>query len=93
MREIMVDNEDVKEKIRLDFKPPEYPKKLGLGAPGWLSQLTVQLQLRSSILRFMDLSPALASMLTVQSLEPALDSVSLSLCSSPTGAVSLSHKK
>ena len=35
-------------------------------------------------------SPASGSVLTVQSLEPASDSVSPSLCPSPTNAVSLS---
>ena len=41
---------------------------------------------------FMSLSPALGSVLTAQSLEPASDSVSpsLSLCLSPTHALSLS---
>ena len=40
--------------------------------------------------RFVSSSPALGSVLTAQSLEPASDSVSLSLCASPVHALSLS---
>ena len=36
------------------------------------------------ILQFVGSSPILGSVLTAQSLEPALDSVSLSLCPTPT---------
>ena len=45
------------------------------------------------ISQFMDLSPMSGFVLTSQSLGPASDSVSLSLCSSPTLALSLSLKK
>ena len=41
----------------------------------------------------MSLSPALGSVLTAQSLEPASDSVSLPLCPSPARALSLSLSK
>ena len=41
---------------------------------------------------FVGSSPVSGSVLTAQSLDPALDSVSLSLCSSPTHAQSLSLK-
>ena len=48
------------------------------------------------ISQFMSLSPALGSVLTAQSLEPALDTVSpslsLSLCPSPTCALSPKNK-
>ena len=44
------------------------------GAPGWLSWLSGDLQLRSLGSR-----PTLGSVLTVRSLEPALDSVCVSL--------------
>ena len=42
------------------------------------------------ILRSMSLSPASGSVLTAQGLEPASESVSPSLCPSPTHALSLS---
>ena len=45
------------------------------------------------ISRSVSLSPALGSVLTAQSLEPALDSVSLSLWPSPAQALSLSLSK
>ena len=45
------------------------------------------------ISRFVGSSPALGSVLTAQSLEPASQSVSPSLCPSPIHAVSLSLKK
>ena len=46
------------------------------------------------ISQFMGLSPMLGSVLTAQSLEPALDSVSpLSLCPSPSHTLSLKKKK
>ena len=43
--------------------------------------------------QFMGLSPASGSVLTAQSLEPASDSVSPSLCPSPARALSLSLKE
>ena len=45
------------------------------------------------ILQFLGLSPMSDSVLTAQSLEPASDSVSLSLCSSPAHTLSLSLSK
>ena len=53
------------------------------GEPGWLSQLSVRLQLRSPSLQFVSLSPAPGSVLTAQSLDPALDAVSPSLSAPP----------
>ena len=47
-------------------------------APGWLSRLCPT-SAQVMISRFMGLSPAVGSMLTAQSLEPAWDCVSLSL--------------
>ena len=44
------------------------------------------------ISRLVSLSPTWGSVLTAQSLEPALDSVSPSLCPIPTHAVSLKNK-
>ena len=52
------------------------------GEPGWLSRLGVQLQLRSRS-QSVGSRPALGSVLTAQSLEPALDSVSPSLFATP----------
>ena len=63
-----------------------------LGAPGWLSQLSVWLWLRSLISQFLSLSPASGSVLTAWSLESALDSVSPSLYPFPAHALSLSLK-
>ena len=48
------------------------------GAPGWHSQLSLRLWLRSHS-RFLGLIPVLGSVLTAESLEPASDSVSPSL--------------
>ena len=56
--------------------------------PGWLSLLGVQLISGHDLA--VSLSPALGSVLAARSLEPALDSVSLSLCPSPAFALSLS---
>ena len=77
-----------------------------LGAPGWLSWLSLWLQLMAQsverltsaqviISRFVDLSPALGSVLTAQSLELASDSVcvSLSLSVPPSFVFSLSQNK
>ena len=59
------------------------------GAPGWLSRLSVRLQLRSWShgLWVQALHQALCWLLA-QSLEPASDSVSFSLCPSPAHALS-----
>ena len=52
----------------------------GWGVPGWLSRLSVRLHLRHiMILQFVGSSPASGSVLTAQSLEPASDSVCVSL--------------
>ena len=58
----------------------------------WLSQLSIQLPLKVMISLFMGLSPVLGSVLTAQSLDPASYSVSVSLCPSPAGVLSLSLK-
>ena len=50
-----------------------------LGAPGWLSRLSVRLQLQVMISQFVGSSPASGSVLTAQGLEAASDSVSPSL--------------
>ena len=54
-------------------------KEWNLGAPGWLSTLSVWLQLRSWSHGLWVQAPASASVLTAQSLELASDSVSHSL--------------
>ena len=46
-----------------------------------------------TISQFVGLSPTSGSVLTAQSLEPASESVSISLCPSPTHALSLSLSK
>ena len=59
----------------------------------WVVQSVKQLTLDSAqvmISWFVSSSPALSSVLTAQSLEPALDSVFLSLCPSPAHTLSLS---
>ena len=62
-----------------------------LGA--WVAQLVKHpISAQVMISRFMSLSPDVGSVLTTQSLEPASDSVSHSLCSSPTGALSLKNE-
>ena len=54
------------------------------GAPGWLSQLGDLLTSAQAMISWTaGSSPALGSVLTAQSLEPALDSVSPSLSSPP----------
>ena len=53
----------------------------------WVKRLT---SAEVMISRFMSLSPASGSVLTAHSLEPVLDSVSLSLCPFPAHALSLS---
>ena len=60
----------------------------------WLAQSVEHLTwAQVMISQFMGLSPALGSVLTAQSLEPALHSVSPSLCPSPACALSLSLSK
>ena len=50
------------------------------GTPGWLSRLSVRLRLRSRVVsQLVSSSPVSGSVLTAQSLDPALDSVSPSL--------------
>ena len=59
----------------------------------WAAQLVKCLtSAQVMISLFMSSSPPLGSVLTAQSLESALDSVSPSLCSSPTHALSLENK-
>ena len=59
------------------------------GAPGWLSRLSIQLTSW-----FVGSSPTLGSVLTAQSLEPALDSASPPLSAPPpTHTLSLSLSK
>ena len=53
---------------------------MALGAPGWLSWLTLA---QVMISRSVGLSPTAGSVLTAQSLEPALDSVCVSLSAPP----------
>ena len=60
-----------------------------LGAPAWLSRLSPTLA-QVTISWFVSSSPASGSVLAAQSLEPALNSVSPSLCAFPTHALSLS---
>ena len=60
----------------------------------WAAQSVKCLTLAQVMIsQFEGSSPALGSVLTAQSLEPASDSVSLSLCPSPACAVSLSKIK
>ena len=63
-----------------------------LGAPGWLSRLSVRLLVLAQVVIswFTSSSPALASALAVQSL---LGILSLSLCPSPASSLSLSHSQ
>ena len=63
-----------------------------LGAPGWLSWLSVRLLISAQVMisRSVSSSPASDSVLTAQSLEPALDSVSPSLSTPPPLALCLS---
>ena len=64
------------------------------GAPGWLSRLSFRLQLRSCMMsRSVSSSPESGFVLSVQSLELASDSVSLSLCPSPSHSLSLSKNE
>ena len=72
------------------FKKKKKKKKIVLVAPGWLSQLSVLTLSQVMILRSVGLSPALGSVLTVQSLKPALESVSPSLSAPPLLALCLS---
>ena len=58
----------------------------------WMAQ-SVEHQTSAQVMisQFVGSSPMSGSVLTAQSLEPASDSVSLSLCPSPTPAHALSH--
>ena len=59
----------------------------------WVAQSVKRLTLAQGMISwFMGLSPASGSVLTAQSLEPASDCVSFSLCPSSTCALSLSLK-
>ena len=59
----------------------------------WVAQL-VKCQTLAQVMNSLhvSLSPMLGPVLTAQSLEPASDSVSLSLCPSPAHALSLKNK-
>ena len=60
----------------------------------WVAQSVKRLtSAQVMILRSVSSSPVSGSVLTARSLEPALDSVCLSLCPSPAHAHSLSLKK
>ena len=64
------------------------------GAPGWLSQLSIQLHSAQVMISlFVSSSPASHSVLTAQSLEPALDSVSPFLSAPPLLVLCLSLSK
>ena len=59
----------------------------------WVSQLVKRpTSAQVMISQFVSSSPASGSVLTAQSVQPALDSVSFSLCPSPTWALSLKKK-
>ena len=59
----------------------------------WVAQLGKHLTMAQVMLLWLvSSSPMLGSVLTGQNLDPALDSVSLSLCSSPASALFLSLK-
>ena len=73
----------------------DFPRKKFLSEGTWVAQSVKRpTSAQVMISWFMSWSPASGSVLTAQSLEPALDSVSssLSLCPSPTRALSLSLK-
>ena len=60
----------------------------------WVAQLVEGLTLvQVMISQFVSSSPTLGSVLTAQSLKPALDSVSPSLCPLPTHALSKMDKR
>ena len=67
-------------------------QKWKMRAAGWLSRLSVRLLISAQVMisRFVASSPVLGSVLSV---EPAWDSLSLSLCPSLAHAVSLSFSK
>ena len=71
------------------LSPPQLEME-NLGAPGWLSCLSSTMA-QVMISQLVGLSPTLGSELTAWSLEPASDSVSPSLCPSPTHTLSLSQ--
>ena len=52
------------------------------GPPGWLSLLSIRLLISAQVMisQFMSLGPPSGSVLMAQSLEPASDSVCLSVC-------------
>ena len=61
-----------------------------LGAPGWLSQLNVQLLILAQVMTLQFVGSSLESDSVPDSVEPAWDPFSLSLCPSPAHALSLS---
>ena len=65
--------------------------KCCLGWGAWVAQsVELPTSAQVTISRFVSLGPASGSVLTARSLEPASDSVSLSLCPSPVHTLSLS---
>ena len=71
-----------------------FPFKIQKHRGNWVAQVVKHPNLAQVMIsRFMSSSPELGSVLTPQSLETALDSVSLPLCSSPTHNLSMSLKK
>ena len=76
------------------WRAPCSKRLKNFGAPGWLSRLSLGVLVSAQVMisQFVSLRPALCSMLTAQSLEPALDSVSPSLCPFPACTLSLSLK-
>ena len=72
---------------------PGPQKVIFSGAPGWLSQLSGRLRLRSRSCGFVGSSPASGSVLTAQSPEPASGSVSPLLSAPPPLVLGLSLSK
>ena len=69
-------------------------KRIKPGAPAWVAQSVKRLTLAQVMIsQFASSSPTSGSVLTAQSPEPASDSVSPSLCPSPTHTLSLSLTK
>ena len=71
------------------------PREMSFESPGaaWEGSVKCLTSSQVTILWFVGTSPASGSGLTAQRLEPASDSVSLSLCPSPTHALSFSLSK
>ena len=76
--------------LTLHLKELEKEQK---GVPGWISQLSIWFLAQAMISQFMDSSPMSGSVLTAQSLEPALDSVSPLFSAPPSLALCLCLSK